>query len=210
MKNVLPFLKKIAKNNNTVWMQAHKEEYLVAKVEFEFLVQEVALRLHEFDQHLPLFGPKECTFRFNRDTRFSENKNPYKENFGAWFSYGGKKSGMPGYYLHVAPKEIFVAAGVWHPEADKLLKIRRYIASKGADLEKINRKTSLDRGEELKRPPRGFLSDDPFMDLIRLKNFTTSKVIALEEVTRPSFGKVLEKNFKQMKPLNDFLFMALK
>ncbi len=64
-------------------MHAHKEEYLLVKKEFEFLVQELITRIGEWDSKLAYIEPKQCIFRFNRDTRFSDNKKPYKENFGA-------------------------------------------------------------------------------------------------------------------------------
>ena len=82
-------------------MHAHKDEYLLAKKEFEFLVQELIVRIGEWDKRLPMLEVKNCVFRFNRDTRFSDNKNPYKENFGTFISYGGKKSSLPGYYFHL-------------------------------------------------------------------------------------------------------------
>ncbi|MBA2405103.1 MAG: DUF2461 domain-containing protein, partial [Bdellovibrionales bacterium] len=166
MKNTVSFLKKIAKNNNTPWMHAHKDEYLTAKKELEFLVQELITRISQWDSRLPHLEVKECVFRFNRDTRFSDNKNPYKENFGAFFAYGGKKGGLPGYYLHVSPKEIFVAGGIWMPEADKLTAIRRHIMENGDELVKIMKDkkfskvfSGLSTENILKRPPKGFPSE---------------------------------------------------
>ncbi|WP_458440249.1 DUF2461 family protein, partial [Pseudomonas aeruginosa] len=40
---------------------------------------------------------KDCTFRINRDVRFSKNKDPYKTNMGAGISKGGKKMNVAGY-----------------------------------------------------------------------------------------------------------------
>lgn len=217
MKNTISFLKKIAKNNNTPWMHAHKEEYLTAKKEFEFLVQEIIHRLREWDPKMPMLEPKECTFRFNRDTRFSDNKKPYKENFGAYLGYGGKKSSLPGYYLHIAPKEVFVAGGVWMPEAPDLLKVRRYLAHNGQTLEKIMKEKSfkklfdgLDSTHLLKRPPKGFFADDPNIELIKYKSFTISHNMKVEDVLKPGFGKVVDKNFQAMKAFNHFFYEAMK
>jgi uncharacterized protein (TIGR02453 family) len=216
MKNTIAFLKKIKKNNNTPWMHAHKDEYIAAKKEFEFLVQELIIRIQEWDPKLPHLEVKECTFRFNRDIRFSDNKNPYKENFGAWFGYGGKKSSLPGYYLNVSPKEIFVAAGVWMPEPNELTSIRRYIVKHGDKLEKIlNDKKfkkafgGLSTDHMLKRPPKGFDADNKYVELLKFKSFTVSAPLTLEQLFKPGFGKLADNQMKLMKPFNMFLSEAL-
>jgi uncharacterized protein (TIGR02453 family) len=215
MKNTISFLKKISKNNNTPWMHAHKDEYNVAKAEFAFLVQELIVRISSWDTRLPHLEVKDCVFRFNRDTRFSDNKNPYKENFGAYFAYGGKKGGLPGYYLHVSPKEIFVAAGIWMPEADKLLSIRRHILDQGDELEKILKDKKLKKDflglsteHMLKRPPKGFPADHKNIELLKFKSFTISSPLSLEQVLSPGFAKVIDQRFKVLKTFNQFLLEA--
>ena len=217
MKNVITFLKKLKKNNKTEWMHAHKDEYLAAKKEFEFLVQEIIARTTEWDPRLPFLEPKHCTFRINRDIRFSDDKRPYKTNMGAFLSYGGKKSDLPGYYLHISPEEVFVAGGVWMPEAPNLLKIRRHIMNSGDELEdvlkdKTFKKTfgSLGMDSALVRPPKGFSADTPHIELIKLKSFVVTKKLDIGDVTKPGFGKLVDKNFKVMKPLNDFLYEGSK
>jgi uncharacterized protein (TIGR02453 family) len=82
VKNTISFLKKIKKNNNTPWMHAHKGEYIAAKEEFAFLVQELIVRISAWDSRLPHLEVKDCVFRFNRDTRFSDNKILIKKILG--------------------------------------------------------------------------------------------------------------------------------
>lgn len=198
-------------------MKEHKTEYQAAKAEFEFLVQELIARISSWDENLPFQEPKNCIFRLNRDVRFSDNKKPYKENFGAFISYGGKKSGLPGYYLHLSPKEIFVAGGVWMPEASELLKLRKHISSTGEELEKIVSSKSfksvfgnLEDEQKLKRPPKGFEDTNPYIEFLKLKSFIVSTPLSQKEAVAPGFGKIIEKNFKLMKPLNAYLLDALK
>jgi uncharacterized protein (TIGR02453 family) len=216
MKLTLNFLKKIKKNNNTPWMHAHKDEYLAAKKEFEFLVQELIFRLKEWDWKLPDLEVKDCMFRFNRDTRFSDNKNPYKENFAAFFAYGGKKAGRPGYYFHVAPKEIFLAGGLWMPEPDKLTNIRRHILDHGDELKAIlsDKKfkkvfAGLDADHVLKRPPKGFPTSHEHGDLLKFKSFTVSAGMNESDALKPGFGKAIDKQLQLIKPFNTFLDEAL-
>jgi uncharacterized protein (TIGR02453 family) len=217
MKKSISFIKKVSKNNNTEWMHVHKDEYLEAKSEFDTLVQELIARISSWDSRLPYLEPKNCTFRLNRDIRFSDNKKPYKENFGAFMGYGGKKGGLPGYYFHLSPKEIFVAGGIWMPETPELLKIRRYISENGEELEKIVQNKGfkkafgeLENENALKRPPKGFDSKSPYLHFLKLKNYIVSKPITVMDAINPGLGKMIEKDFKTIKPLNEFLMEALK
>ena len=197
-------------------MHAHKDEYLEARKEFEFLVQELIVRISQWDSRFEHLEPKHCIFRFNRDIRFSDNKSPYKENFAAYFGIGGKKSFLPGYYVSISPKEIFVGGGIWHPEADKLQNVRRYIAENGDDLKKIIsdkkfKKTfgALSEEDTLKRVPKGFESDHEYGDYLKLKSFVASKEMTVKESMEKAFGLKIDKILKDLKPLNEFLHQAV-
>ncbi len=80
------------------------------------------------DEDIAGLQAKKLLFRINRDVRFSKDKSPYKKNFAASFSRGGKKSVFAGYYLHIEPgNNSFIGGGVWSPEADILKKVRQEI-----------------------------------------------------------------------------------
>ena len=76
-------------------------------------------------------------FRINRDIRFSNNKEPYKSNFGAEITAGGRKTGNLSCYLHIAPKKSFFAGGMYMPSADSLKKIRKEIDYNVSELKAI-------------------------------------------------------------------------
>jgi uncharacterized protein (TIGR02453 family) len=216
MKKALSFLRKIKKNNNTPWMHAHKEEFIEAKAEFDFLTQEVIARITAWDDKMPLMEPKGCTFRFNRDIRFSNDKRPYKENFAAYIGYDGKKGILPGYYLHISSTEIFAAGGVWHPEPPELLAIRKAIASNGEELisileDKKFKKTfgAMDSQDNLKKVPKGFDPDHEFSELLKQKSFVIRKSFDIKDVTEKNFGKKVDDAFKLMKEFNDFFRKSL-
>lgn len=198
-------------------MHAHKEEYLAAKGEFEFLVQEILVRISTWDEKLPMLEPKETTFRFNRDIRFSDNKKPYKENFASYISYDGKKGKLPGYYLHVSPTEVFVAGGLWYPEPDELVIVRRTLADHGEALEKILSEKKFKRtfGElstenSLKRIPKGYSMDHEYAEFLKLKSYVVKKSFSVTDVTTKGFGKKVDEAFKLMKPMNHFLRDVIK
>jgi uncharacterized protein (TIGR02453 family) len=216
MKKTLSFLSKIKNNNNTDWMRANKESYLEARKEFEFLVQELIVRISQWDDRYSHLEPKNCIFRFNRDIRFSDNKKPYKENFAAFFGIGGKKSSLPGYYVSITPGEIFVGGGLWHPESDKLQRLRRYILENGDQLQKIIKEKrfvktygSLSNEDVLKRIPRGFNADHPFAEFLKFKSFVASKEFSSKEALEKKFGQKIDKALQDLKAMNEFFHTAL-
>jgi uncharacterized protein (TIGR02453 family) len=97
-KNTIEFLKSLKKNNNKPWFDENRKQYESSKADFEILVQSIISTLAKIDEQYSLLKPKDCMFRINRDVRFSKDKSPYKTNFGAGFTIGGKKSNLAGYY----------------------------------------------------------------------------------------------------------------
>lgn len=198
-------------------MQSHREEYLEARKEFEFLIQELIVRLSQWDDHFQFLEPKNCIFRFNRDIRFSDNKNPYKENFAAFFGIGGKKSQLPGYYISVSPREIYAGGGLWQPEPDQLIKVRRHIAENGDELQKIVGSKGFKKNfgelsveDTLKRVPKGFSPEHEFAEFLKLKSIVASRDFSEAEALEKKFGENVSKTLKELKPLNDYLQEALR
>ncbi|HNP54423.1 MAG TPA: DUF2461 domain-containing protein, partial [Ferruginibacter sp.] len=109
----LAFLKGIKKNNDRSWMEANKPAYQEAKENFHAFVDSLIQQLAVFDARLIDVQAKDCTFRINRDIRFSKDKRPYKTNFAAFITPNGKKSmNLAGYYIHLEPGACFAAVGI--------------------------------------------------------------------------------------------------
>jgi uncharacterized protein (TIGR02453 family) len=165
---------------------------------------------------LAAFKAKNCLFRQNRDVRFSTNKNPYKTNFGVYFSPTGKNSPGPGYYLQIQPGNSFLAGGIWMPEADTLKKIRKEIDFSGAQLQQIEHSSSFKKlfsgieGEKLKTSPRDYEASHPYIDYLKLKSFTVSHPISDQAINTGAFIKFALDGFYAMKPFIDFLSQALE
>jgi uncharacterized protein (TIGR02453 family) len=64
---------------------------------------EVIKKIAAFDLPIANLRAKDCTFRINRDVRFSKDKSPYKNNMAAYFNRAGKKGSGAGYYVHIEP-----------------------------------------------------------------------------------------------------------
>ena len=115
-KRIISFLKDVAANNNRPWFQLHKDEYLACKADFEQDVARAITHLAAFDDEVAHLQVKDCVYRFYRDTRFSEDKSPYKRHFGAYICAKGKKALRGGYYMHVEPGNCMLATGsYWLP-----------------------------------------------------------------------------------------------
>ena len=111
-ENILSFLADLAQNNTRDWMHANKKVYQQAKADFEALTVELIDEMAAFDPDIEGLVAKDCVFRLNRDVRFSKNKSPYKLNFGASITKGGRRSHWSGYYVQIQPNgESFMAGG---------------------------------------------------------------------------------------------------
>lgn len=115
-KRILDFLREVMANNNRPWFQEHKGEYEAVRADFELGVQQALERIVTFDPEIAHLKVKDCTYRFYRDTRFSPDKSPYKNHFGAYINAKGKKALRGGYYMHLEPGHCLVAVGnYWLP-----------------------------------------------------------------------------------------------
>jgi uncharacterized protein (TIGR02453 family) len=218
-KEALQFLKDLIANNNTEWMHANKKRYENYKKDYHQYIAEILAEIKPLDKSLEPLEVKNCTFRINRDIRFSKDKSPYKTNMGVWFSQNKNRKNSPGYYIHFEKGNSFIAGGVWCPEPDELKKIRKEIEFFHDDLEKIvNDKTfkkefvALSREENnvLKNAPKGFEPTHPAIEFLKLKSFTASQRIDDKLFTQPDFSKKIAQKLIFLKPMNDFLNRALE
>lgn len=215
--HVLKFLKDLQKNNDRTWFETNRNRYENAKANFLAFVEEVIPAIAKFDPSLSELVGKNCTFRINRDVRFSKNKAPYKNNMSAYFNKAGKKGNGAGYYVHVQPGRCFVAAGIWQPEAADLAKIRQEIDYNFNDWKKIlNASTfkktfveGVEKNDTLVRPPKGYDDDNPALGFLKLKSFIVSRSFTEEEVMQKDYVKQVAGSFKTVKPVIDFINGAL-
>ena len=103
MKDILYFLRDLCVNNNREWFNDNRKLYTLRKEEFETIVNQLIQEVAKFDSTVAHLSPKDCTYRINRDTRFSNDKTPYKNHMGAFIAPGGKKACTSGYYIHIEP-----------------------------------------------------------------------------------------------------------
>lgn len=217
-KTTLNFLKDLAANNEREWFQENKSRYTAAQDNITAFAGYLIGELGKFDHDIPALDPKSCVFRIYRDVRFAKDKSPYKTNLGAYISPGGRKSTLPGYYIHVEPGRSFIAGGKYMPDGPELLRIRTAIADNtDAFLKIVGKKSFRDTfgevsGERLKSAPKGFDPAHKAVEFLKLKAFTAFQELPDDDVltTPPDLSKPLIQKFKEMYPLIAFLRDAME
>jgi len=208
---ILPFLKELVENNNREWFHANKAKYTTAKEAFEQFNELLIAQIAEFDPMIKGMEPKDCIFRIFRDVRFSNDKRPYKTNFGTYIAQGGRKSMNPGYYLHIEPNASFLGGGMYMPAPDKLKAIRTRIFEDAEELKEIINDPEfaehykLYDGDKLKTAPKGFPKDFENIDLLRYKHYAPTGMLSNKELTDNNFFDMLLDRFEILKPFNDYL-----
>lgn len=217
-KDTLQFLDDLQTNNNRDWFLENKKRYEAFKKDYQQLVADLLDAMKPLDSSLEMLEVKNCTFRINRDIRFSKDKSPYKSHLGVWLSSGAKGQNRSGYYIHLEKGASFIAGGLYCPEAEDLKKMRKEIAYFHDDLEAIldekhfkKEFNDFDRNEKntLKNPPRGYEKEHPAIEFLKLKSFESSQRIDISEVTKKDFVATMSKKLMALKPLNDFINRAL-
>ena len=218
-QEALQFLEDLIANNNTEWMHANKKRYESYKKDYHNFIASILSEMKLLDPTLEPLEVKNCTFRINRDIRFSKDKSPYKTNMGVWFTQNKNRKNSPGYYIHFEKGNCFIAGGVWCPEPNELKLIRKEIEFFHDDLEAIvadktfkNEFKELTRDESntLKKAPKDFDPNHPAIEFLKLKSFTASQKIDEKLFTKPDFSKVVSQKLIALKPMNDFLRRALE
>ena len=218
--STVSFLKELKKNNNKTWFDNHKGKYLSAKNDFENFVQEIIVKISAFDDDIKELQPKNCTFRINRDIRFSKDKTPYKTNMGASFNRGGKKSIFAGYYFHLEPGgKSFVGGGLWMPEPIALKKLRQEIDYCFPEFKKIITSPSfkkqypgleMDETQMLVNVPKGYEKDNPAAAFLKLKSFVATKDIPDTLLLKEDLLNEVDLAFRALMPLVKFMNRSME
>ncbi len=215
----LRFLRSLMRHNERTWFHANKHVYEAeVRDPFRQLLVDLQPDLMTVSAHYRA-EPRAVggsLFRIQRDTRFANDKSPYKGWQGArLFHARSRETAAPSFYLHLQPGASFVGAGVWHPETATLRRIRQFIVDNpgswktAAHAPAFRRRFALEEEDMLVRPPRGFPEDFPFLDDLRHRNFVASRAIDDATMTGPRLRSVLAKDLKALAPFVDYLCAAL-
>jgi uncharacterized protein (TIGR02453 family) len=225
------FQRALAKNNSREWFTDHKADYEeLLKQPFLRLITDLQEPLRTISAHFRS-DPKPTggsLFRIHRDTRFANDKTPYKTWAGARFFHErlkianadatlqrpGAAIEAPSFYLHIEPGHCFVGGGLWHPETATQRRIRDFIVENPESWKKavhaptFRRKFEVD-DDKLSRPPRGYPADHELIEDLKRKNFVATTPIEDVAATGPQLLKTVAEGLRGCAPMIDYLCAAL-
>ncbi len=206
----MQFFRGLQRNNNREW-------FLPRKPVFEASVKEPMYRLVEtVNAALKGFAPEyrtepgKAVYRFYRDTRFSKDKSPYKQQIAASFRHRAIENGA-GFYFAVSHKETAVGGGIYMPPPETLRAVRAHIAENHRQFRKIIAAAPVRRllgemhGEQLTRVPKGYPPDHPAADLLRFKQYLLYIELPPDPATTPELYPSIVTRFRAMAPFLEFL-----
>ncbi len=211
-KNIMEFLSNLKNNNSREWFNDHKKEFEQNRDVFLTFIEHLITEIETFDKDIIGVEPKKSMYRIYRDVRFSKDKTPYKTHFGAYICKGGRSSGNPGYYVHIEPYgQSIIGAGLYHPMPEALAKIRQEIDYNGDKLIEITGGSAFKsrfliyQNDKLKRKPKGYEGDNPYIEWLKLKSFLAMEKISDKDILSKGYSKEVVSGFKEMNPFVQFL-----
>src|SRR5690554_825353 len=203
-KQVLNFLKDLAKNNNREWFGTHKESFeeVKALAFSEFTTIYAGLKQNDFLETMKMY-------RIYRDVRFSSDKTPYKTHL-AMFAGRQQPDYRGGYYLHIEPENSFLGIGFWNPNKEDLLRIRKEIELDDELQTILNSKEIYSTfgtivGDEVKTAPKGFDKNHERINLIKKKQFLLKHDFTDQEVLSNDFPQKVVEIFQKSRPFVDYM-----
>lgn len=216
--SLLKFLRELEQNNNRPWFKQNKARYeadlLTPALHF---IESMEPRVKTLSPYFDAIAMRSggSLMRIYKDTRFSQDKTPYKTNVGIQFRHeSGKDVHAPGYYVHIANDGCFLGAGIWRPESKALADIRDAIDEnpdawrKARDHKPFVSAYTLE-GDSLKRAPKGYDPEHPLIEDLRRKDFIAVQPITKTALRRKDFSDFVTSEFRKATPLMRFLCNAL-
>jgi uncharacterized protein (TIGR02453 family) len=204
----LRFLRSLRRNNRREWFDPRKPEFeRELKQPMLSLIETINAAMADFaPEHVR--PPQKCMMRIYRDIRFSPDKRPYKGHVAAWWAREGlEKTSGGGYYMHISPDEVVVAAGVYMPEKDQLRAIREYLLLHHEEVRRLLHDAKLKRLLDtmsclpLTRAPKGFPKEHPAMDLLLCRQWGVEAKLAANAALTKDFAKEIVRRFRVATPL---------
>lgn len=197
------FLKGLKTHNDRTWFNERKTVYEAeVQAPWLLLIEEINAAFQDFAPEY-MKPARKVAMRIYRDIRFSPNKQPYKTHVGAWWSTTtAERTSGGGFYAHVSPAEVVIAAGVYMPQPDQLLAIRRHLQSHHAELcamladKKLRKLLPELDSNPLTRMPKGFTAEDPAAELLLCRQWALSVKLPGDLATSPTLLREIVTRFR--------------
>lgn len=219
MMDYFGFLEQIKANNNRPWLAEHRQEYDALREQWMMQLQQLISAMAAWEPGMARIEPKNASYRFYRDTRFSTDKSPFKCFFSASLSPYGKKSPLAAYYIQLDPRpeENGLYCGLWMPDGPMLKKLRHAIVDNIDEWEEALSAPGMEQWgpwletstPPLKTAPAGWPKDHPQIEYLRMRSF--GKWIRCDRsfFNDPSWQLKASEAFEKARPMIDFINYSL-
>ena len=109
-----------------------------------------------------------------------------------------------------------MGGGYWYPSSKLLKSIREAIDYNGDELLSILNKKSFKNtfggmleAQSLKRPPKGYSEDHPYIDLLKRKSYAAGRQLTRDEVLSPDFDKKVIEIYQELLPFRRYMNEAV-
>lgn len=205
------FLTRLNENNNRPWFAGHKTEFDALRAEWIADVQRIINAMAAEEPSLRGVSAADCVYRIYRDTRFSNDKTPYKTYFSALISPTGRHCDRACWYVHVGLEECALYGGIWCPEGPILKKLRKAIVDNIDEFHEATGTPEIEAlfpgwwGRKLKTAPKGYERDHPQIELLRLTEYGKMHALGRDFFNAPDWPEQAAAMMLKLKPMNDFL-----
>ncbi|NDV93314.1 DUF2461 domain-containing protein [Dysgonomonas sp. 521] len=207
------FFADLKENNYKEWFDAHKDVYEKELLNpLKALVAALSPAMYNIDQSFEL-RPHRCLSRIYRDTRFSKNKDPYKDFM--WMAFqipvtNDVWKDYPGFFMDISATGYTLGLGLFQPKKKVMDAFRDEIRYDAEEFQRVTQKTVLDRGyiingEEYKRPIPNDLPEY-FQPWMNRKGIWVSKAKPIgEELYSAQLADIIKEDFAAMEWLYNFM-----
>ena len=211
VRDILAFLRELAANNDRAWFKARKDDF-DKRIRLPWIadIERLIAIMSEWEPKAVGLDVKQSVYRIYRDTRFSPDKTPYKNHFGAVIGRGGRHCVSSGYYIHLEPEHCMLCGGVWWPERDKLEALRRLIDAESEEFARLVSDPALTsrfivEDNRLKKVPREFPQDHPMAEWLKQKAYIFVKHLNENYFDCDDWVARVNNDLRPLKPVHDFL-----
>lgn len=219
IKELYQFFGELSQHNNREWFAANRERYDRLRKLWMDDIDRMIDRMKQWEPGLEGQSAKTCAYRINRNLRFSQDKTPYKDHFGASIHVGGRRCGNAGYYLDIgcpSKYESGLYGGLWDVKPDMLRKLRHAIVDNIDEFEEIVNSPAMIRdfpgwySSTLKTIPKGWERNHPQAEYLRMTNYGKRHLCDEAYYLDPDWPLRSADLFHTLKPFIDFLNYSME
>ncbi len=217
------FLAGLAKNNNKAWFEAHRDAYQRGLLEPSLaFVEAMGTRLQAIVPDIRVdtrTNGRGNLMRIYRDTRFSQDKTPYKTAVSGLFWQGdGKKTACPAFGFQVNQEGMQLMAGLFAFSKEQLQQYRQAVVDNELGQALVTAVTTVTqsgsyqlKGQHYKRIPRGYNSAHERAEWLFFNGLYAhpQRSIPLAQVCSPDIVEICLAHFQNMAPVQQWLVQVL-